>query len=233
MVFIWYSYGIHMVFIWYSYGIRGISWENHTFFRSNLRQSWPGSYSSKGSIETSFPTKRQTNATKNYPQSIKLLISISISFYILIHIYIYISLSLYIHRSIYQSKYILSYHKIYIYILDAHEYQGLLYPSPWVPGSLGPWVVPRWKAPDHQSPPSLVPTILIFEAPEGLERGGFTVNEVDIYIYINMYVCLYLLYTYIQILRYNICGCIYDMGLSTKFRLACKMIHDEVGKLGS
>jgi hypothetical protein len=120
---------------------------------------------------------------KNYPQSSYefLYPYHSISWYL----YIYISLSLSIDLSIKVNIY---YHTIYIYRMHMST-RGFFIP---VPGSLGPWVVPRWKAPDHQSPPSLVPTILIFEAPEGLERGGFTVNEVDIYIY----VCLHLLYTY-------------------------------------
>ena len=53
-------------------------------------------------------------------------------------------------------------------------------------------------------------------------------NEVDIYIYTYMYVCLFVYIYYIHMK----CGCIYEIGLSTKFHLAWKMIHDEVGKLG-
>ena len=180
-----------MVFIWYSYGIRGISWENHTFVSLKSAPKLTRIIFIQR-IDRNFVPNKVTNECnkKNYPQSSYefLYPYHSISWYLYLYIYLSLSIDLSIKVNIY-------YHTIYIYRMHMST-RGFFIP---VPGSLGPWVVPRWKAPDHQSPPSLVPTILIFEAPEGLERGGFTVNEVDIYIYI--YICLFTFIIYIY--RYS------------------------------
>jgi hypothetical protein len=173
-----------MVFIWYSWDFVGKSYICFTQICAKADQDHIHP-KDRSKLRSQQSDKRMQQ--KKLP-TIKLRISISISFYILISIYIYISLSLSIDLSIKVNIY---YHTIYIYRMHMST-RGFFIP---VPGSLGPWVVPRWKAPDHQSPPSLVPTILIFEAPEGLERGGFTVNEVDIYI------CLFTFIIYIY--RYS------------------------------
>ena len=128
------SYGIHMVFIWYSWDFVGKSYICFTQICAKADQDHIHP-KDRSKLRSQQSDKRMQQ--KKLP-TIKLRISISISFYILISIYIYISLSLSIHRFIYQSKYILSYN-LYIYRMHMST-RGFFIP---VPGSLGPWVVPR------------------------------------------------------------------------------------------
>jgi hypothetical protein len=207
-----------MVFIWYSYGIRGISWENHTFVSLKSAPKLTRIIFIQR-IDRNFVPNKVTNECnkKNYPQSSYefLYPYHSISWYL----YIYISLS--IHRFIYQSKYTII--------------QSIYIGCTWVPGaslsqSLGPWVR-GWCLVER---PQIIKVLRLWSRPSWSSRRLRDWKGVDLrwmrWIYIYMFVYIY--YIHIQILRYNICGCIYEMGLSTKFHLACKMIHDEVGKLG-